>query len=246
MHKKNKIAIKKYYSSSEVVTEYDRKRFFGRGGVYINENEVNPIIDLLIKTNNVKVLDLGAGRGRLSRSVKKMGYEVYCLDSSEEMAEVLYMFFSKKNVFVQSVFEKIKTKKKFQVVTSLRFFDHFSIKDQEKILKNIKQSLSKDGIIIFAALNKNSLESTLARLFPYGKVNYFYSNREYRRMFDKLNLKVSAFGGSFILPRGIFLFLDKFPFLLNVFMKIDTFLSKKLKYYNSLIIYRLEAKKQES
>lgn len=227
MDKKQKEEIKDYYKKEKVVKSYDTRRFEGIGGKYINDNEVLPIISILKDLNlekGLSVLDLGAGKGRLSIPLKKLGCEVYCLDSSQEMVKHLGKDFPKKQILLQSIFDSIETNEKFDVITSLRFFDHFDIKDQRKILKNVLKRLKKGGYIIYASLNKNSLEGFLSKFFSYGRVNFYYSDEEYRRLFKSLGLKIISREGSFFLPRGAFLFLQKIPICTQVFKFLDKFL----------------------
>lgn len=251
MHKKSIKEIKSYYSSSKVVGSYDSRRFRGLGGNYINQKETKPILDFLKSIpskKKLKIIDLGAGRGRLSKPLIENGYDVYCLDSSPEMIKELSTIVNREKIIAQSVFDPIKTENKFNIVTSLRFFDHFSLNEQEKIIQNVGKNLENGGYLVLSCLNKNSLESLLSRLFSYGKFNYFYTNEQYRNILKKNNWEVINLKGNFILPRGVFLYTGFSSFLTRILINIDSFLSSLFPFYSANFVYLIrksETKKKK-
>lgn len=246
MNKANVNEIKDFYSQGEVVKSYDITRFGGLGGRYINDSEVNPNIELLKErfgeNKKIKVLDLGAGRGRLSGPIKKSGFDIYCLDSSNEMVKYLKKTVSAKNIFIQSAFDKVKTPTRFDAITALRFFDHFKLNDQKKILLNVKKSMKKNGVVVFSALNKNGIESLLSRFFYFGKVNYFYSDEDFRKMFASCGFNVLSRKQKFFFPRGVFLKTQKNYFIGRASISFDSFLSKVFPNSCSYFVYLLERK----
>ena len=246
MNKVGRDQIKKYYSKKDVVVEYDKRRFSGVGGAYINDNEIEPHLNILSelfkKPSSISVLDIGAGRGRLSAPIKKEGFKVYPLDSSPEMVKFLKKHIQPKNIIIQSAFDPIKSKTKFDVLTSLRFFDHFNISDQKKLLKNFKNKLSSKGIVLFATLNRLSLEFLVSSIFYYGKVNFYYSDQEYVTLFKSLGFEVVKREQRFFVPRGVILHTQKIPLLANLFIAIDRFLSALLPSGCAYFVYFLKRK----
>lgn len=229
MNKKTSEQIKKYYKDGEVVSSYNRKRFSSVGGKFISETEVNLALSLLnsafTKKKKVKILDLGAGLGRLSFPLKKKKMDVYCLDSSNEMARFLKKTINSRKIFRQTVFVSTKKSNFFDAITSLRFFDHFSIELQKKIIKVQSKSLRSGGYWIFLALNRLSLEYLFSKFLGYGEFNYYYSNSEYESMFKKLNLRVVAKKSVFIIPRGVFLKLRKYSSIIKILIYVEKTLS---------------------
>lgn len=244
MSKKNVKQIGNYYKKKDVVSTYDDRRFAGKGGAYIHSQELEPVLSFLKKQDisGEKLLDIGAGRGRLSKPVAELGYDVHCLDFSEEMIAELAKTFEKKKLVQQSIFDPIKFKKKFAVITSMRFFDHFSLQDQKKILTNVIKKLSNDGAIIMPTLNAHSLESWLASLFPYGRYNYFYSINQYKNLFESVGLELVSHQSKFFLPRGLFLKLNGTGPVLQLAMGIDKLLSSLFKNNNAYFYFFLKKK----
>lgn len=232
MSKKSNKQIKSYYIDKKVVETYDDRRFSGLGGFYISMNEYTPILEMITK-KNVNVLDIGAGRGRLSIPLLNAGHQVYCLDSSQTMVDHLSQYFPINNIKKQSVFDPISFKTKFDLITSLRFFDHFSLSDQKMIILNLSNNLKNDGRIIIPTLNKNSSEGILAKLFPYGRYNYFYTYSEYKKLFDSLDFEIVDFKSKFFLPRGIFLKMNKNMTLLSILFFFESIFSKLFPKINS-------------
>ncbi len=240
-HKKNAKQIGSYYEKKDVVETYNRRRFAGKGGSYISRQEIEPALELLSDTlePNAFVLDVGAGRGRLSLPLKKKGFTVFCLDLSTEMLTYLSKYIPKQRLINQSVFEPIKSKNKFDAITGLRFFDHFTYDDQLKIIKNLKKKLKKNGSMVVIALNKHSLESAISGLFPYGRYNYFYSDQEYNRLFKKAGFKVIARQSSIFIPRGLFLKLSRYSAVISLLTVIDQLLKKTFPQLCAVYYYRI-------
>lgn len=247
MPKKTATEIKIHYSQSAVAEVYDDRRFNGVGGKYINQAELTPILELARRTiaskrRSLLTLDVAAGRGRLSVPLLELGLDVYCLDASRAMTKFLGSYLARTHIIIQSAFDDYRIKSKFDLITSLRFFDHFEIDDHKKLLQTMQRALSKDGKIIFAALNANSLESWLSRFFPYGRYNYYYTDANYRRLFRNVGLQVESTTGSFFFPRGIFLYAQKIPMLAEFMIIVDRICQQIFPKTHALTVYLLKKK----
>ena len=75
-----------FYGQRRVAEDYDRLRWGGQGGEWVNRRGLEIVRSLLPARG--KVLDLGCGTGRLSLYLDTLGYEVVALDSSAEMLAV--------------------------------------------------------------------------------------------------------------------------------------------------------------
>lgn len=238
--KKDSQQIASYYKKSDVVKGYDRRRFTGVGGSYIDQGEQGPIAHYIrmISSKQSNILELGAGRGRLTKVLTQRKSQVYCLEWSKEMVKYLKKIVPTRHILLQSIFDPISKKNTFQIITSLRFFDHFDRKDHNKILKNTYQVIDRSGWFIYSGVNKNSLEGLIAQFFPYGRYNYFYSEAELQKIFRKAKFEVVDSQGRFILPRGVFLH-SPFDLITNILIGIDTILIKLLPQFCSYQVYLL-------
>lgn len=240
--KKTGDQIQSYYQKKQVVALYKKRRFSGRGGEFVHQQEVLPIKSAMAKfltSRKQSVLDIGCGSGRLTLELLPLSKNVFGLDASAEMLAILSQRFPQSRIMQQSVFEKLPQKLRFDVITSLRFFEHFGSDDQRKILTNFRSHLETDGRFIFATVNGQSLESVLGAFFPYGRYNYFYTDGEYRKMFQELGFEVEYRSQAFFFPRGAFLALQKVPVLFDVMFVLDGLLSKVLPFWCSYFVYTL-------
>lgn len=243
MKRKNKKEIQKYYQINNVASTYDDRRFIGKGGEYINTTEVSTTLNIMkkiLRVDSPRILDLGSGRGRLSIPLKIAGYDTYCLDSSLSMLSFLAKEFHRDHIYIQSVFDKLPAGKKFDGITSLRFFDHFDEADQIKLLKNVSKSLKKDGKFFVSGLSSSSLEYLVSFLFPYGRYNYYLSTSVYNKIFEKAGLKFITYESSFFIPRGVFLHTNNYPKLQRILISIDTFMIRLLPPLGAMKIFVLE------
>lgn len=241
MNKNDKKEILEFYTKDLTVKVYDKKRFSGKGGQFVNSIERGSIVKFIEKSKSI--LELGPGTGRLTVLLSRNSPLLFALDSSKEMLKILKNKLKKISIINQSVFDKIKLTQKVDVVTGLRFFDHFSLNDQHKILKNILPNLKKNGYIIYSSLNSSSLESVLSVFFYFSKTNYFYSFDEYEKLFKKLNLYIVTSKTYFILPRGIFLRAKKNDVFYKFIVSIESLLNKIFKHNGALFTFVLKNKK---
>lgn len=237
-NKKTTTEIKSFYQNKEVVKIYDNKRFSGYGGKYVDNIETDSILRYVKNFNSV--LELGSGTGRLTRFLIDRVNDLVCLDASLEMLKLLKKKVKVKKTVNQSIFDKIKVSRKFDAITALRFFDHFSISDQNKIIKNALPVMKKNGNFIYSALNSKSSESVLSTFFYFSKTNYFYSYEEYKKMFLKNKLHIVSFHSDFFFPRGIYLRFKTKGVLFKFISYFDRWLVNMFPKYGSLYTFVLE------
>lgn len=228
--------ILEFYSNKNVVDIYDKTRFSGIGGRYVDMMETKSILENVSGSNT---LELGSGTGRLTTFLASRAKSVTCLDSSKKMLTSLKKRIKKVKLLHQSVFDLIKDGNRYDLITALRFFDHFSIKDQDRILRNITSKLSKEGHIVYSALNRNSIESYLSVFFYYSKTNYFYSYDSYLKLFGKNNLAVERVKTDFFLPRGLYLRFKSGGFLFNMLKNFDKFMIRNFNKSGALFTFIL-------
>ena len=106
-----------------------------------------------IKETNGRILEVGVGTGRLYTDALKNGADIYGIDISPAMIEVITKKLSpeqKKRISLQNIID-FKFSHKFNlIVAPFRVFMHLLSKaDQLAALNNVYDHLVKDGVFIF-------------------------------------------------------------------------------------------------
>ncbi|MFA6146343.1 MAG: class I SAM-dependent methyltransferase [Patescibacteria group bacterium] len=101
-----------------------------------------------------KILEVGAGTGRITIPLLKRSLNVTALDVAPEMLQILKEKSKKQKLSVKIVcadMRKFKLRDKFDaIIITFRAFQHmYSVDDQLNALKSMKKYLKPDGILIF-------------------------------------------------------------------------------------------------
>ena len=115
------------------------------------------LLDLSKIKNGDNVLDLACGTGLVTKKlIRKVGRngQVYAIDSSESAIKIAKKWTgtSKNLHFVRADAEKVQFKTKFDAITCQ--YALFFFPDEQKVLKNMKNVLKKNGKIILAVHGK--------------------------------------------------------------------------------------------
>ena len=124
---------------------------------YLKENIINDFninhSDKPLK--NIRLLDIGCGGGLLSEPMHRLGANVVGIDASKKNIDVA-KFHAKKNKlkidYKVASPEKLKTKKKFDVILNMEIVEH--VNDIDFFIKSSSNLLKKNGIMFIATLNK--------------------------------------------------------------------------------------------
>jgi len=199
MNQKQKI-IKTYKEKSNVeVFDNDRRKYlFQKYKHQVESNFLKKAIKSL-KKNNIKILDVGCGTGRMLPeifSVKK-NIKYYGIDTSKEMIRYLKRKARKldveKNVEIKiGDAENIPFKdKSFDIVFSYHLLWHLPKKEQEKIIKEMLRICKNKGIIIFDMLNKNFVWEKMKKFFGKESVEiYKLSIKDIKEIIKPNNFKI--------------------------------------------------------
>jgi SAM-dependent methyltransferase len=140
------------YSRNSIVDSYDRRRFHGRSGEFVNWIELDTAYSFLKKYSlyNKVILDAPCGTGRFSQFLKTVGIEIIGIDYSEAMVKQtlnkIKIPIARGDLFSLP----IKTSS-VGCIISLRFMFHYrSIRD---ILYELKRVLCDGGVVIFDTFN---------------------------------------------------------------------------------------------
>ncbi len=124
---------------------------------YIKENIINNFkLKKKIKPlSGINILDIGCGGGLLSEPMSKMGANVTGIDASDKNIQIAKLH-SKKNKlkinYLCSSPEKLKVKKKFDVILNMEIVEH--VENVDFFLKSCSKLLKKNGLMFVATINK--------------------------------------------------------------------------------------------
>ena len=103
----------------------------------------------------INILDIGCGGGLLSEPLSRLGANVIGIDASKKNISIA-KYHSKENGlkinYICSVPEKLKPKKKFDVILNMEIVEHVS--DIDFFIKKSSELLKKNGIMFIATINK--------------------------------------------------------------------------------------------
>ena len=124
---------------------------------YIKQNIINNF-KLKNKTkplSGINILDIGCGGGLLSEPMARMGANVTGIDASDKNIQIAKLH-SKKNKlkinYLCSSPEKIKVKRKFDVILNMEIIEH--VENVDFFLKSCSKLLTKNGLMFVATINK--------------------------------------------------------------------------------------------
>lgn len=149
------------YSSRNEAVKFHHERFVGRGGDLIKKWEKRTLLEFLKQYKPEKVMDLGAGTGRISEIIisELRPKKIVLVDSSKAMLNFAQeRIKNTKSTVVKFEIRdvtKLKNKEKFDLVIAFHLVKH--LENVETFLDSVNKVLSDNGKFIFDFANKNSL-----------------------------------------------------------------------------------------
>ncbi len=124
---------------------------------YIKKNIIN---DFKLKNKSkplsgINILDIGCGGGLLSEPMSRMGANVTGIDASDKNIKIAKLHSKKSKLkinYLCSSPEKLKIKKKFDVILNMEIVEH--VEDIDFFLKSCSKLLKKNGLMFVATINK--------------------------------------------------------------------------------------------
>ena len=144
MKKEEKEAKQIYNESAENLRE------IGKGWFFKDFLETPAVLELLGNVKNKKVLDFGCGVGHYTKRLIKQGAKVKGFDISEGMVKIALEESPNADLKVGSGY-KIPFNEKFDVVIAPLVLHYLS--DWDKVFKEVKRVLKKEGVFIFSGYN---------------------------------------------------------------------------------------------
>ena len=154
----------------------------------------------------INILDIGCGGGLLSEPMARLGANVTGIDASDKNIKIA-KHHAKKNKLNINYFcsspEKLKTKKKFDVILNMEIIEH--VEDINFFIKSCSKLLKKNGLMFVATLNKTLKSYVFAiigaeyvlRWLPIGTHDWekFVRPEDLKNILSKNNLKIEKIDG---------------------------------------------------
>ncbi|MGB3977196.1 MAG: methyltransferase domain-containing protein [bacterium] len=137
------------YEEDSVTQQFDTARFSGFFGEYIAEHQENFLLQQIGSPAGLRILDIGAGTGRISLPLSRMDAQVHAADASLKMLQIL-----QQKAFLQGVCIPLSridahalpfTDQSFDVVMSFRLIMH--VVDWKRVVAEICR-VSRDYVIL--------------------------------------------------------------------------------------------------
>ena len=175
---------------------------------YIKENIINNFKLKAKKRplDKINILDIGCGGGLLSEPMTRLGANVTGIDASNKNITIAKLHAKKNNLkinYLCSSPEKLKIKKKFDVILNMEIVEH--VEDVNFFINSCSKLLKKNGIMFVATLNKTLKSYIFAivgaeyvlRWLPIGTHDWekFVRPEDLKKILSKNNLKLEKLDG---------------------------------------------------
>ncbi|MDC0326718.1 bifunctional 2-polyprenyl-6-hydroxyphenol methylase/3-demethylubiquinol 3-O-methyltransferase UbiG [Candidatus Pelagibacter sp.] len=175
---------------------------------YIKDNIISNF-KLKIKKkplNKINILDIGCGGGLLSEPMTRLGATVTGIDASIQNINIAKLHAKKNKLkinYLCSSPEKLKVKKKFDVILNMEIIEH--VEDINFFINSCSKLLKKDGLMFVATLNKTLKSYIFAiigaeyvlRWLPIGTHDWekFVKPEDLKEILNKNNLHLEKLDG---------------------------------------------------
>lgn len=169
-----------------------------------SKKRVLNILNRYIKEGMI-ILDAGCGSGFFSSYFISKNCNTYSLDYSQEA-----MMITKKqtqNRATEYIYRNLLDKnldvdysKRFDIIFSDGLFEHFSLDEQDKLLRNFKMMKKEHGFIVTFVPNRYTLWTIIRPFFMRGIKEKPFTLRGLRRIQERNGYRVIEIGGINVLP----------------------------------------------
>ena len=175
---------------------------------YIKENIINnfKLKNKSKPLSGINILDIGCGGGLLSEPMSRMGANVTGIDASDKNIKIAKLHSNKNKLkinYLCSSPEKLKIKKKFDVILNMEIVEH--VENIDFFLKSCSKLLNKNGLMFVATINKTLKSYAFAiigaeyvlRWLPIGTHEWekFVKPDDLKKVLIKYNLTLDKFDG---------------------------------------------------
>lgn len=154
--------------------------------------------DILTKSKDIPVIDLGCGCGNDTFYLKEKGYKVICCDFSDIALRTLSSFIDNLNIKCFDMLDGLPfANNSASVIISDLSLHYFTWKDTEKVLKEISRVLMKDGSLLCRVNSINDINYGAAQgrkieenfYDVNGKLKRFFNEEQLRKLFKDWNIQ---------------------------------------------------------
>ena len=156
--------------------------------------------------DKINILDIGCGGGLLSEPMTRLGANVTGIDASSKNINIAKIHAKKNKLkinYLCSSPEKLKIKKKFDVILNMEIIEH--VEDINFFINSCSKLLKKNGLMFVATLNKTLKSYVFAiigaeyvlRWLPIGTHDWekFVRPDDLKKILIKNNLKLDKLNG---------------------------------------------------
>ena len=156
--------------------------------------------------DKINILDIGCGGGLLSEPMTRLGANVTGIDASNKNINIAKHHAKKNKLKINYIYsspEKLKIKKKFDVILNMEIVEH--VDDINFFINSCSKLLKKNGLMFVATLNKTLKSYMFAiigaeyvlRWLPIGTHDWekFVKPEDLKNILHKNNLKLEKLDG---------------------------------------------------
>ena len=156
--------------------------------------------------DKINILDIGCGGGLLSEPMTRLGANVTGIDASNKNINIAKHHAKKNKLKINYIYsspEKLKIKKKFDVILNMEIVEH--VNDINFFINSCSKLLKKNGLMFVATLNKTLKSYMFAiigaeyvlRWLPIGTHDWekFVKPEDLKNILHKNNLKLEKLDG---------------------------------------------------
>lgn len=205
---------------------------------------VNKINEYFKNKRSLKILDCASGSGYgtyyLAQNFKNS--KVYGVDLSKKAVNIAKKFYKRKNIrYLIKDAQKLDFKQNyFDVVISFETIEH--LKEPKLFLRNIKNILSKKGILIISTPNKFYTFHPEFHFYEFSEKEFFELLQKYFKIKEKyyqFENYIARLYYTFLAFLFKIKFKEKFPYLFNLLKKVKAIFLEKNKNFKDKDIKNL-------
>lgn len=166
--------------------------YYDKREKYLNSFEQGKVIELLGDVRGKKILDVGAGTGRLSIPLHKMGANVVAVDSSEEMLKVLQKKCAGVSTGVSTLVADAEDlpfeDNLFDITIATFLIVH--LKDPSRFFDEVYRVLKEGGMFLVTNINQKEPPPVKTRQGEIVIKSYYHRPERVRQWLEALAFKI--------------------------------------------------------